>query len=47
MKTLRGKTAIVGAADSEVGIVPHMSATQLCVDAALRALRMPESEKKR
>lgn len=38
METLRGKTAIVGAADTEVGIVPHMSATQLCVDAALRAL---------
>lgn len=38
MDSLRGKIAIVGAADSEVGVVPNMSATQLCVDAALRAL---------
>jgi len=38
MGTLRGKVAIVGAADTEVGVVPHMTATQLCVDAALRAL---------
>jgi acetyl-CoA acetyltransferase len=38
METLSGKIAIVGAADSEVGVVPNMSATQLCVDAALRAL---------
>jgi acetyl-CoA acetyltransferase len=38
MTTLRGKVAIVGAADTEVGKVPHLSATQLCVDAALRAL---------
>jgi acetyl-CoA acetyltransferase len=35
---LRGKTAIVGSADTEVGKLPHMSATELCVDAALRAL---------
>ena len=35
---LRGRVAIVGAADTQVGKVPHMSATQLCVDAALRAL---------
>jgi len=30
--------AIVGAADTEVGKVPGMSATELCVDAAMRAL---------
>ncbi|WP_209123309.1 thiolase [Alkalihalobacillus sp. BA299] len=39
MNSLRGKVAIVGAADTDVGVVPHMSATQLCVDAALRALK--------
>ncbi len=38
MSSLCGKVAIVGAADTEVGKVPHLSATQLCVDAALRAL---------
>ena len=38
MNSLRGKVAIVGAADTEVGRVPHFSATQLCVDAARRAL---------
>jgi acetyl-CoA acetyltransferase len=38
MHPLRGKIAIVGAADTEVGAVPHFSATQLCVDAACRAL---------
>lgn len=37
-ETLRGQAAIVGAADTEVGIVPHMGATQLCIDAILRAL---------
>jgi len=36
--SLRGRIAIVGAADTEVGRVPHLSATQLCIDAALRAL---------
>ncbi len=36
--SLRGRTAIVGAADTEVGVVKHMGATQLCVDAILRAL---------
>ncbi|WP_216829865.1 thiolase C-terminal domain-containing protein [Alkalihalobacterium elongatum] len=39
MESIRGKVAIVGAADTDVGVVPHMSATQLCVDAALRALK--------
>ncbi|MEH7178208.1 thiolase C-terminal domain-containing protein [Neobacillus vireti] len=39
METLRGKVAIVGAADSEVGVVPQKGATQLCIDAALRALK--------
>lgn len=38
MGSLRGKVAIIGAADTEVGIVPHMSATQLTIDAALKAL---------
>ncbi len=38
MNSLRGKVAIVGAADTEVGKLPHSSATGLCVEAALRAL---------
>jgi acetyl-CoA acetyltransferase len=38
MSSLRGKVAIVGAADTDVGIVPDMGATQLCIDAARRAL---------
>lgn len=38
MESLRGKVAIVGAADTEVGVVPHMGATGLCVDAINRAL---------
>jgi acetyl-CoA acetyltransferase len=38
MESIRGKVAIIGAADTQVGIVPHMSATQLCVDAGLRAI---------
>jgi acetyl-CoA acetyltransferase len=37
--TLRGKTAIIGAADTQVGVVPGMGATQLCIDAILRALQ--------
>lgn len=37
--SLRGKVAIVGAADTEVGKVPHMSATALCIDAAERAVQ--------
>ncbi len=36
--SLRGKVAIVGAADTPVGIVPDRTATELCVDAALAAL---------
>jgi len=36
--SLRGKVAIVGAADTEVGKVPQLGATALCVDAARRAL---------
>jgi len=36
--SLRGKVAIVGAADTEVGKVPHMTPMQLCADAVLRAL---------
>jgi acetyl-CoA acetyltransferase len=38
MESLRGKVAIVGAADTDVGIVPDLGATQLCIDAARRAL---------
>ncbi|HIE88282.1 MAG: hypothetical protein ABGY43_13185 [bacterium] len=38
MHPLRGKVAIVGAADTEVGIVPDLGATQLCIEAARRAL---------
>lgn len=36
--SLRGKTAIVGAAETRVGKVPQLGPTELCVDAALRAL---------
>ena len=39
MESLRGKVAIIGAADTEVGKVPGFSATELCVEAALRALQ--------
>jgi acetyl-CoA acetyltransferase len=38
VNSLRGQVAIVAAADTEVGKVPDLSATELCVDAALRAL---------
>ncbi|SVD20678.1 uncharacterized protein METZ01_LOCUS373532, partial [marine metagenome] len=38
VKTLRGQVAIVGAADTAVGKVPQLGATQLCIDAARRAL---------
>lgn len=38
MASLRGQVAIVGAADTEVGKVPHLSATQLCIQAAKRAM---------
>jgi acetyl-CoA acetyltransferase len=37
-ETLRGKVAIVGAADTEVGVVPHLGATRLCLEAILAAL---------
>lgn len=36
--SLRGNTAIVGAADTEVGVIKHMGAMQLCIDAIRRAL---------
>lgn len=36
--SLRGRTAIVGAADTDVGVIKHMGATQLCIEAILRAL---------
>jgi acetyl-CoA acetyltransferase len=35
---LRGKVAIVGAADTEVGVLPGRTPMELCVDAALAAL---------
>jgi len=38
VESLRGKLAIVGAADTEVGIVPGKSPTELCIEAALLAL---------
>ena len=37
-ESLRNKVAIVGVADTEVGVVPHLSATQLYVKAARLAL---------
>ena len=36
--SLRGKVAIVGAADTEVGIVPGKTPMELCVEAALAAM---------
>jgi acetyl-CoA acetyltransferase len=39
VNTLRGRTAIVGAADTQVGVVPALSATELCVEAIMLALR--------
>jgi len=39
VNSLRGKIAIVGAADTEVGVIPHLSATELCVKAANLALK--------
>ena len=38
MDSLRGKVAIVGAADTEVGKIPQLGPTALCIDAASRAL---------
>jgi acetyl-CoA acetyltransferase len=38
MNSLRGKVAIVGAAETEVGKVPQFGATALCVDAARRVM---------
>lgn len=35
---LRGRVAIVGAADTEVGVIPHRTATRLCVDALVDAV---------
>jgi acetyl-CoA acetyltransferase len=36
--SLRGKTAVVGVGETEVGVIRHMGATQLCIEAILRAL---------
>ena len=38
MTSLRGQVAIVGAADTVVGKVPELGPTELCIDAAKRAL---------
>ena len=38
VKGLRGSVAIVGVADTEVGIVPGATPMELCIDAALAAL---------
>jgi acetyl-CoA acetyltransferase len=38
LDSIRGKVAIVGAADTEVGKVPQLGATALCIDAARRAM---------
>lgn len=38
MDSLRGKVAIVGAADTRVGVVPDATATELCVESILLAL---------
>ncbi|MDE0367863.1 MAG: thiolase family protein [Gammaproteobacteria bacterium] len=35
---MRGRMAIVGVGDTEVGKIPHRSPTGLCIDAAMRAL---------
>ena len=35
---LRGKVAIVGAADTAVGVLPGRTPMELCVDAALQAI---------
>jgi acetyl-CoA acetyltransferase len=37
--SLRGKTAIAGVGESEVGKVPHLGATQMCVKASRLAMR--------
>jgi acetyl-CoA acetyltransferase len=37
-RSLRGKVAIVGVADTEVGVLPGRTPMELCVDAALAAL---------
>ena len=38
MDSIRGRTAIVGVGDTEVGKIPHRSPTGLCIDAAMSAL---------
>ena len=38
MDSLRGKVAIVGAADTPVGKLPQFSPTGLCIDAARRVM---------
>ena len=36
--SLRGKVALVGAADTAVGVVPGRTPMELCVEAALKAI---------
>ncbi|MEM9760527.1 MAG: thiolase family protein, partial [Pseudomonadota bacterium] len=38
MASLRGKVALVGAADTAVGSLPDRSPMELCVEAALSAI---------
>ena len=47
MESLRGKVAIIGVGYTEVGIVPHLSAGQLCTDVALKALDECRADKRR
>ncbi len=42
---LRGATAFIGAADTTVGVVPDLNATELCVQAALAAIKDAGLEK--
>ncbi|MFK7730497.1 MAG: thiolase [Pseudomonadales bacterium] len=42
---MRGATAFIGAADTTVGVVPDMNATELCVQAALLAIKDAGLEK--
>ena len=44
---LRGQLAIVGAADTPVGVVPGKSPTELCVEAALSAMEDAGIDKSR
>ena len=43
---LRGKVAIVGAADTEVGVLPGRTPMELCAEAALKAILTEEQLEK-